>query len=221
MKVAVTVAAAFAFFVVASVGLWRTVGGLVNQAGAREAQQIDLDVRFTLVDDGRRAIPDAPVRLLLSGHPTEAPASAGHAFVTDATGVQIFTASATVDKVQKKRPTSFVSSLFSDPELTDHLTVGVELGYLTYRWLYVADFYRFPDGDVVHDGLSLYTRDEDGHFSRQAEPDDGGWKIADLGPMRMTTLGYELMLEKFDQAEGSARGTLAMTFVRQAAPAIR
>ena len=221
MKLAFMVVGGLVLFAVASAGLWRTVGGLVDQAGAREEQSVSLDVRFALTDRDGTPIPNADVRLVFGGDPAGQPVSSGQRFATDAGGLQTFTTKATLDKVQKKRPTNFVSSLFTDPELTDHLGVGAELSYMSHRWLYVAHLYRFPDGDVLHDGLSLYTRDAEGRYSRPAQRDGEGWKIADLEPMRMSTLGHELTVFAFDRKAGSDDWAVSIGFTRQPAPIVR
>lgn len=221
MKVGVIIAAIFALFALATAGLWGTVGGLVDQAGAREARLVSLDVRFSLTDSAAAPLPDAPVRLVFGANPEQQPASSGQSFTTDARGTYAFTTKAPLDKSQKKRPTNFVDSLFAKPELTDHVSVGAELGYMTYRWLYVANVYRFPDGTVVHNGVALYTRDDQGRFSRPAEQDGrGGWKIADLGTMRLTTIGHDLTRVSLDRT-AEDHWALSLSVARQPPPVVR
>ncbi len=213
MKVGLAVVGGLVLFAVASVALWQTVGGLVDQAGARAERAVVLDIRFLLTDGQARPIPDAQVRLIVDSDPTAEPTSAGQRFVTDANGLHTRTMNATLNKVQRKRPATLVGSLFSDPELTDHLSLGVELSDRTSRWMYVAQLYRFPSGDLVRDGVTLYVRDGEGRYWRRAVHDGAAWKIADMDPMPVTP-GHEMTRYALDRKANTDDWTLSVTFAR-------
>lgn len=221
MKIVLWLAVGVVAFAVATSALWRTVGGLVEQAGAREERTVALDVRLTLHDHDGSPLSGAPARVVIGKAPEQQPPTAGYSFVTDATGAHAFTAQATIDKAARTRPTNWLDSLFATAEQTDHVSVGVELGYLTYRWLYVADLYRFAQGETLFDGLQLYTRNPQGYFSVKAERDGDSWKIADLGATRLTTQGYQLTSFAFDRKGESDDWTLALAFTRAPAPVVR
>jgi hypothetical protein len=223
MTLRLTVVAALVLFAVAVVALRQTVGGLVNQASVRGTESALLDVRFRLTDLDDKPQPNASVRLVLGNEPWRQPRSAGQTFVTDEHGEHRVTMTVPIDKVQKKMPTNFLDSLFSRPKLTDHLAVAAELDYMTFRWLYVADLYRFVEGgDVLSDGLRVYTRDEQGSYSRKAEYDGKSWQMADLGDMRLTTPGYDLRDFAFDRKNGTRdQWTLSLAFKRFPDPVVR
>jgi hypothetical protein len=218
MKVALAVAAGLVLFTIAAVGLWRTVGGLVDQAGSREEHAVSLRVTVSYQDGDARPVGEAQLRMIFGGDPTRLSPDAPETAVTDARGLATFVAPGRLDKVQRKRPTNFISSLLEHPELTDHLSVGTELEYAGHRWLYVVHLYRFSDGDVVHDGLTLFTPDERGRYTRKAERDGGGWKIADLPSARMTTIGHDVTVLRFAPENDPAEWTLSLGFIRQPEP---
>ncbi len=220
MKIALWLAAGLVVFAFATSALWHTVGGLVEQAGAREERTVALDVRLALHDQSGQPLPSAPVRVVIGKAPEQQPPSAGYSSVSDATGIHAFTTRATIDKAARTRPTNWLDSLFAKAEQTDHVSVGVELGYLTYRWLYVADLYRFSEGETLFDGLSLYTRNAQGYFSVKAERDGNSWKIADLGEMRLTTQGYQLTDFAFERKGESDEWALSLTFTRGPTPVV-
>lgn len=223
MKGTLIVAAIVVAFAGGVYGLWRMVGGQVEVAGVRAEQTVNAEIEFALADAERRPIADAPVRLVFRPTPERQSPSAGHTARTDSAGRVRIATSIVMDKQPRKRPTDFVDSLFSRAEATDHLVVGAELDYLTFRWLYVVEIFRFQqDGDVVVEGPRLFTRDEQGRFSREAKLVDGGWEIADLGGMRLTSPGHELTGFALAPKDGVV-GTwnVSLTFVRQADPVRR
>jgi hypothetical protein len=221
MKLGLVVSVVAALFIVAAVGLWRTVGGLVEQAGARETRNVTIDLTVVLKEQGGAPLADMAARVVLMPAPERQAPAAGQALTTDAAGRFSGAVKGIIDKAPKKRPTNFLSSLLASPELTDHVSVGIEVPYLQDRWFYVADLYRFDDGDVLHDGLSLYTRDEQGRFSYRAEQDrDGGWRIRDLGDRRMTTIGYDFTLHAFER-QSEDRWSLSVEYTRQPEPVLR
>jgi hypothetical protein len=182
---------------------------------------VSLDVQFRLTDLDYKPIPGAAVRLVFGDDPWRQAPTAGHAFTTSATGEARFTVQTAIDTRLKKLPTNFVDSLTSLPKETDHLTVGAELGYAGFRWLYIVDMFRFPQGgDVVSDGLtSLYSRDAQGRFSRKASYDGKAWKIADLNGLMLTTAGHDVfdfMLQP--QAGLASAWTLKLAFKRYPEP---
>ena len=112
----------------------------------------------------------------------------------------------------------------SRPQTTAHLMVGAELEYLTFRWLYRLDAYRFPAGDIVRDGLSLYSRNAQGRFVEKAEFSAGGWKTADLDGLMLTDPGYDAWNFMFQPDPTDAAGkrwTLDLAFKRSPPPVRR
>jgi hypothetical protein len=199
------------------------IGGTGGEAGAED--RVALSVEFTLTDLEYRPLPKAPVRLVLGTPPDWQSASAGHRFVTDAEGTHRFTTSTVLDKLARKRPTNFLGSLVSGAEQTDHLRVAAELGYMTFRWLYAVDVYRFPrGGDVLLDGFAVYTPDARGAFTRRAKQESGGWTMPDLGGLALTHPGHEpwnFMLEPDPADPSNLRWTLRIAFKRSPEPVRR
>ena len=216
MKGLLILVAVLVAFAAAVVGLVRMVGGQVQVAGVRSEQTVSLDVAFALTDAAQRPIPEASVRVVVGRVPESQPAEAGQRFTTDASGTFRFTTTARMDRTPKKRPTNFLDSLFSRPQTTDHLVAGVELDYMTFRWLYVFDLFRFQDeGDVMSEGLRVFTRDAQGRFTQSALHDESGWHMADLDGLSLTTPGNELSDFSLDRQDRSADAwTLSLTFRR-------
>ena len=71
-------------------------------------------------------------------------------------------------------------------------TVAAKLEFADFHWLYVADLFRFRQGDMMTEGLSVYTPDERGRFVHKAEYDGHGWKMRDLKGLMLTHPGYDL-----------------------------
>jgi hypothetical protein len=184
---------------------------------------VSLDVDFRLTDLDYQPIRGANVRLVFGDEPWRQPASAGAAFTTGPDGDARLTVQTTIDKRLKKLPTNFVDSLTSLPKETDHLTVGAELGYAAFRWLYIVDMFRFPQGGDVSDGLSsLYSRDGQGRFSRKASYDGRAWKIADLNGMPLTTAGHDVYDFRLQPKAGATNAwTLKLAFKRHPEPVRR
>jgi hypothetical protein len=191
-------------------------------AATGERIEVSLRVRFTLTDLDYRPIQDAAVRVVFGSDPTWQRRSSGHRFVTDAKGEHQFEARVSLDKQPRKVPTNFVSSLLSDPQLTDHLLIAAELEYATFPWLYTVDVYRFPGGaDVLLDGESVYTRDARGDFTRKASYDSDGWHVADLGSLVLTSPGHQawnFMLQPDPSNAAGTSWTLDMAFKRSPPP---
>src|SRR4029453_10628312 len=105
------------------VEIWSVLGALALCAvgGTASAEPVALAVHFTLTDLDDRPLPGASVRLVLGSVSGWQGASAGHRFVTDASGAYRFAVSAVLDTQPRKRPTNFLSSLMSRPQETDHL----------------------------------------------------------------------------------------------------
>ena len=157
-----------------------------------EAPLVPLDVQFKLTDLDYKPIPGVPVRMAFGPDPAWQAPEAGTRFTTDAAGEFRFTASAAPDEQAKKMPTNFRDSLTARPQPTDHLRIATELPYMTFRWVYVVDLWRFRNGgDILNDGVTVYTPDEGGRFTRKAKRIDGGWLMADLKGLVLTTLGHE------------------------------
>jgi hypothetical protein len=186
------------------------------------AAPVTIDVRFTLTDVDSKPLAGQSVRLVVGSQPSWQNPDAGERFVTDANGEYRFSTKAVLDQRQRKMPTNFLSSLLSRPQRTDHLSVAAELGYMTFRWLYAVDVYRFPDGtSALLDGLSVYTPDSGGRFTTRAAHDESGWRMAELGGLVLTTPGYQpvhvtLLPDESDSTR--PRWNLHVAFQRQPTP---
>ena len=210
------VCVAFALFAATNCG---------SDSDAAGATPVSLAVRFKLTDLDYKPLPESEVRLVFGSDADWQSPSVGHRFVTDGNGEHRFETTATLDKVARKTPTNFIGSLVSRPQITDRLMVGAELEYMTFRWLYRLDAYRFPDsGDIVRDGVSLFSKNAQGRFDEKAELTPGGWKIADLGGMMLTDPGYDAWNFMFEPDTGDATGkrwTLDLAFKRSPPPVRR
>ena len=200
-----------------------TAFGAPATSAASAGDAVVLDVRFKLTDLDYQPLPGTAVRLVFGSDADWQAPSSGYRFVTDANGEQRVTAAVRLDKRLRKVPTNFVSSLLSLPQNTDHLTVAAELEYLSFHWLYAVDICRFPGGEVMLDGFTIYSAGTDGRFTQQAAHDEHGWRIADLGGMVLTTPGHEawdFMLQPDPSDPALKHWTLQLAFKR-APPPIR
>lgn len=188
--------------------------------------QVTLDVTVKLTDLDYKPIPNVPVRVVFGSEKDWQAPGAGRRIVTDAKGEARFSAPVTLERRTKKKPTNFASSLVSPAQPAEFLQVGAEMEYVGFRWLYVIDVYRFPDGDSLLDGFEIYTADDKGTFTRKAkhEPKGGGWLMADLKGMALTTPGYDaydFMLAP-DRTDNSGKHwRLNVSFKRYPAPVMR
>jgi hypothetical protein len=185
---------------------------------------IALAVHFKLTDLDYKPLVGVPVRIVFGSDSQWQEATSGYRFVTDVGGEHRFTADVRLDKRPRKLPTNFVDSLLSRPQMTDHLMVAAELEFMTYPWLYAIDVHRFPNGDVLMEGASVFTRDARGDFNRKAEVDAKGWRMADLGGMVLTTPGHEAWHNMLQPDPSDATGkqwTLELAFKRSPAPVRR
>jgi hypothetical protein len=201
--------------------LLASMAGVVVSA---RAQPVALDVTFKLTDLENHPLPNVPVRLVFGSDPDWQGAGTGKRVVTDAKGEAHFTANVTLDQKLRKVPTNFVGSLVSGPQQTDHLMVAAELEFADFHWLYVADLFRFRQGDTMTDGLSVYTADERGRFVHKAEYDGHAWKMRDLKGLMLTHPGYEI--GDFELAPEPAdttgkRWTLKLAFKKSPPPVRR
>lgn len=189
------------------------------------AHAVDLDVQFKLTGLDYTPIPNEPVRVVFGSDPDWQSPASGHRFVTDAAGASRFTARVTLDKQPRKVPTNFADSIVSGTQQTDHLFVGAELQYMTYRWLYAVDVCRFPNGgDVLLDRFAVYTPDARGRFVDQAEQTNGGWRMKPLNGMMLTLPGHEpwdFALQPDSSDPSGGRWTLKIAFKRSPAPVMR
>ena len=190
------------------------------------AQPVTLDVTFKLTDLDYKPIANAPVRIVFGADKDWLAPGAGRKIVTDAKGEARFSAPVTLERRMKKKPTNFASSLVSPAQPTEFLQVGAEMEYAGFRWLYVIDVYRFPDGDSMLDRSDVYTADERGAFTRKAqhEPKGGGWLMADLKGMALTTPGYDaydFMLAPDPSDSSAKRWRLSVSFKRYPSPVVR
>lgn len=188
-----------------------------------QAQPVTLNVSFRLTDLDYHGLPNVPVRLVFGSERNWQGPSAGKRFVTDAKGEARFTSSVVLDIRQRKYPTNFWSTLGSLPQRTDHLTVGAELEFAGFQWLYAVDLFRFPNGDTASDGVGVYTPDADGRFTHKAEYDGKAWKMRDLKGLFLTHPGYDLgdfMLAPDAGDPSGKQWTLNLTF-RKSPPPVR
>ncbi len=187
-------------------------------------EPVALNVHFKLTELDYKPIAHAAVRVTFGSDPRWQSPDSGERFLTDANGEHRFAARVTIDKRARKLPTNFLDSLFSRFQLTDHLMVATELEYATYRWLYTVDLYRFPGGDpVMLEDTAVYTPDAAGAFTRKATVDAGGWQMADLNGLVLTTPGHEpwdYSLQPDDGDPARQRWTLELAF-KQSPPPIR
>jgi len=156
-----------------------------------DAQPVMLDVNFKLTDLDYKPLPNTPARLVFGSDKDWQSPTAGQQFVTDVKGEAKLTAHVVLDKQLKKMPTNFVGSLLSAPRQTDHIVVGTELEYLNFRWLYTVEIFHFPEGTDMLGEVAIYSRDEQGRFTRKAERKGKDWIIPDLRGLVFTTPGYE------------------------------
>jgi hypothetical protein len=190
------------------------------------AQPVSLDVAFKLTDLDYKPIANAPVRVVFGSEKGWLAPGAGRKIVTDAKGEARFSAPVTLERRMKKKPTSFAASLVTTPQSTEFLQLGAEMEYAGFRWLYVIAVYRFPDGDSMLDEFDVYTTDDKGAFTRKAkhEPKGGGWLMADLNGMALTTPGYDaydFMLTPDPADKSGQRWRLDVSFKRYPAPVVR
>jgi hypothetical protein len=164
------------------------LSSIVSKASA---QPVIVEVNFKLTDLNYKPLSNTPVRLVFGSDKDWQSPTAGQQFVTDAKGEARLTANVVFDKQLKKMPTNFVSSLLSAPQQTDHIVVGVELEYMEFHWLYTVEIFHFRAGTDMLGEVAIYSRDEQGRFTRKAERKGSDWIIADLRGLVATTPGYE------------------------------
>jgi hypothetical protein len=192
--------------------IWRVLFG-----GRREVM---LDVIFKLTDLDYTPLPGVPVRLVFRCDNNWQSADAGHRFVTDEKGEGRVTARVVIARHMRKKPTNFFSSLVSLPQPTDHLATGAELEYMDFHWLYIVNMERFPDGDVMQDDFSVYSRDTRGRFALKAARIGQDWKIKDLGGMMLTGPGHAPWNAMLAPGPGAEHWTLQLAF-KKSPPAVR
>jgi hypothetical protein len=183
-------------------------------------QEVMLDVIFKLTDLDYKPLPGVPVRLVFCCDKNWQSANAGYRFVTDEKGEGRVTARVVIARHLRKKPTNFFSSLVSLPQPTDHLAAGAELEYMGFHWLYIVNMERFPDGDVMQDDFSVYSRDTRGHFALKAARISQDWEIKDLGGMMLTGPGHTPWNAMIAPGSGTEHWTLQLAF-KKSPPAVR
>jgi hypothetical protein len=191
-------------------------------ARTSEVPAVPLEVEFKLTDLDYKPIASVPVRVTFGPSASLQDPDSGTRFVTSAAGDFRFSTTAPVEAQPKTPPTNFVDSLSARPQPADHLVIAAELPYLTFRWLYVGEVWRFRNGDVLTEGVSVYTPDERGHFTRKTlRSKDGGWLMADLKGLALTTPGHDMWDYKLEPAGSAAAPTgwkLRLAFKRSPPP---
>jgi hypothetical protein len=194
------------------------LSSIVSKASA---QPVIVEVNFQLTDFDYKPIANTPIRLVFASDKDWQSATAGQRFVTDAKGEAKLTANVVLDKKLKKLPTNFVSSLLSAPQQTDHIVVGVELEYMEFRWLYTVEIFHFPSGTDMLGEVAIYSRDEQGRFTRKAERKGSDWIIADLRGLVATTPGYEPWNFALEADPSGKRWQLKLAFKKFPSPVRR
>jgi len=183
---------------------------------------VPLEVQFKLTDLNYAPIAGVPVRVAFGPPATWQSPGSGTRFVTDAAGASTFSTSAPIEPQAKTRPTNFVDSLTARPQPADHLAIAAELPYMTFRWMYVAEIWRFRNGDLLTEGVSVYTPDDRGLFTRKTpRSKDGGWLMADLKGLVLTTPGHDMWdykLEPIGDAANPSGWRLQLAFKRSPEP---
>jgi hypothetical protein len=183
-------------------------------------RDVMLEVAFKLTDLDYKPLAGVSVRLVFCCDRNWQSAEAGYRLVTDEKGEAKLTARVTLDRHLRKKPTNFFSSLVSLPQMTDHLAAGAELEYMDFHWLYVVDMERFPDGDVMQDDFSVYSRDTQGRFALKAARVGQDWKIKDLRGLMLTGPGHAPWNAMLAPSSGAEHWTLQLAF-KKSPPAVR
>jgi hypothetical protein len=151
------------------------------------SRQVQLAVTFKLTDPDYHPLPGVPIRLLVCSDKGWQEPDAGYRFVTDANGEGHVTIPAVLDRRWRTMDSSFIGF----PMLTDHIAAGAEMEYMNFHWVYVVDSVLYPEGTSGLDHFSVYTRDGQGRFTRQAVETNDGWIIQDLDGKMITSPGYD------------------------------
>ena len=184
-------------------------------AASAAAQPVPLDVTFKLTDLDYKPLPNVPVRIVFARDGWQR-ADSGRRIFTDASGEAHFTAEVMIDTKLRKIPTNFVDSLFSTPKRADHLLVGAEMEYMSFRWLYVVEVARFEGGDTMLDRFAVYTRDIDGRYTREIEEGPNGFRPPELNGLALTGPGYQVF-DYLLEREGN-RWKLRLAFKKSPPP---
>ena len=167
---------------------------LFNFSRAANSADVPFEVRFFLTDLNNQPIVNAGVRLVLGVESGWQSAGRGTVFKTDADGKYLAKMSSSLRLGSRKRATNFLDSLLAGKETTDEMQLAAEFSYAGHQWLYVTELHRFKkDGTVVLGEVSVFCRDAAGNFTREAtRSKDGGWLMADLGGLALTSPGHEI-----------------------------
>jgi len=185
------------------------------------AQTIDLDVSFKLTDIDYKPLANVPVRLVFGSDKDWQNKDAGYKFTTDAKGEATLQTKVILDKVFRKIPTNYIDSLFSLPLPRQHLIAAAELEYMNLPALYAVDIVCLPGGTTMQDDFYLYSRDQDGNFSRRVQPREYGTLRPDLVGYVLQGPGYEpwdYSLLPFESDPPGQHWGLKLAFKRSKAP---
>jgi hypothetical protein len=167
---------------------------LFNFSRAADSADVPFEVRFFLTDLNNQPIANAGVRLVLGAESGWQSAGRGTVLKTGADGKHTTRMSTSLRLGTRKRATNFLDSLLAGKETTDEVQVAVEFAYAGQQRLYVTELHRFKkDGTVALGEISVFCRDAVGNFTRKAtRNEDGGWLMADLGGLALSSPGCEI-----------------------------
>lgn len=155
------------------------------------AQAADpLQVRLRLVDGEQRVLAGVEVRAVSALEAGWQAEDAGEPRITGEDGTARWLVPNGTTTRRRKRPTNFLTQLFSTRQVTQHAAIAVELEWLGRPWRVVFAGDRFADGTTAQlDGFRIHGRDDAGTFSRPVSQRDGGWDFPGV-PGRLTTPGF-------------------------------
>lgn len=151
--------------------------------------QDSLWVRLKLVNGLGQALAGVEVRAVSSLEAGWQMPDAGEARITGEDGTACWILPQGMATRRRKRPTNFLTQLFSPRLATQYAAIAVELEWLNHPWRVVVEGDRFEDGTTVQPGRPrIYGRDAVGCFTRPVIQRNGGWDFPGV-PGRLTTPG--------------------------------
>jgi hypothetical protein len=196
------------FFALAAIMLLLLFNGFIP-VGTR---QVPLAVTFKLTDPDYQPLAGVPIRLLFCCDKNWQDPDSGYRFVTDANGEGHVTAQVVLDRRWRKMDSNYIGSLIGLPMLTDHIAAGAEMEYMGYHWVFVVNSVLFPEGTCMQEYFSVYTRDDQGRFTRKAVETNNGWIIKDLNGQMIGSPGFDVWDYSLDHDESGRNWTLKLAF---------